>query len=83
MKRIFRVKAVWDPEAKVFYCQSDIEGLHIEAADLEEFEAIMMEVAPELIIANHRSALEIVEHSFKELVPAILWQHPETDKAAV
>ena len=34
MKRTFRVKAVWDVAAKVFYSQSDIEGLHIEAADL-------------------------------------------------
>ena len=54
MKRTFNVKAVWDDEAQVFYSQSDIEGLHIEAASLDEFEAIIIEEAPELIIANHR-----------------------------
>ena len=81
MKRVFRVKAVWDAEAEVFYSRSDIEGLHIEASDLEEFEAIMMDVAPELIIANHWTVLEIAEHSFKDLIPAILWQHPDTERA--
>lgn len=54
MKRTFTVKAVWDDEAQVFYAQSDIEGLHIEAASLDEFEAIIIEEAPELIMANHR-----------------------------
>ncbi len=54
MKRTFNVKAIWDDEAQVFYSQSDIEGLHIEAASLDEFEAIIIEEAPELIIANHR-----------------------------
>ena len=28
----FFVKAVWDEEAKVFYSDSDIVGLHIEFA---------------------------------------------------
>ena len=55
MKHTFRVKAVWDAEAGVFYAESDIEGLHIEAATLDEFESIMLEVAPELIMVNHRS----------------------------
>ena len=56
MKRTFSVKAVWDDDAQVFYAQSDIEGLHIEAASLDEFEAIIIEEAPELIMANHRAA---------------------------
>ena len=54
MKRTFTVKAVWDDEAQVFYAQSDIEGLHIEAVSLDEFEAIIIEEAPELIMASHR-----------------------------
>ena len=53
MKRIFSVKAIWDDEAQVFYAQSDIEGLHIEAASLDEFEEIILDAAPELILANH------------------------------
>ena len=56
MKRVFTVKAIWDDEAQVFYAQSDIQGLHIEAASLDEFEAIMLDAAPELIMVNHRSA---------------------------
>ena len=53
MKRTSSVKAIWDDEAQVFYAQSDIEGLHIEAASLDEFEEIMLDAAPELIMANH------------------------------
>jgi len=72
MKRTFSVKAIWDDEAQVFYAQSDIEGLRIEAASLDEFEEIMLDAAPELIMANHRSAFEIAEHALKDLIPAIL-----------
>ncbi len=51
MERTFTVKAIRDNEAQVFYAQSDIEGLHIEAASLDEFEEIMLDAAPELIMA--------------------------------
>ena len=53
MKLTFSVKAIWDNEAQVFYVQSDIEGLHIEATSLDEFEEIMLDTAPELIMVNH------------------------------
>ncbi len=53
-KRVFSVSAVWDDEAKVHYSQSDIDGLHIEAATLEEFEDLLMELGPEMIRSNHR-----------------------------
>ncbi len=79
MKRTFTVKAVWDDEAQVFYAQSDIEGLHIEAASLDEFEEIIIDAAPELIMANHRSVSEIAERPLKDLIPAILWQRSETE----
>ena len=59
MKRTFTVKAVWDEEAQVFYAQSDVEGLHIEAVSLDEFEEIMLDSAPELIMANHRIGADI------------------------
>ena len=55
----YEVKAVWDAEAEVFYSESDIEGLHIEAATLDEFEAIMLDVAPELIMVNHFEILPV------------------------
>ena len=77
VKQTFRVKAIWDAEASVFYSESDIEGLHIEAATLDQFESVMLEVAPELIMVNHRSVTELAQHPLKDLIPAIVWQRPE------
>ena len=77
MKRSFFVRARWDDEAKVFYSDSDIDGFHIEAATVEEFEALMLEVAPELILSNHYNASELADTPLKDLVPAILWQRPD------
>jgi len=54
--RTFYVKPCWDKEARVFYTESDIEGLHVEAATLEEFRAVVMDAAAELIVANIGSA---------------------------
>ena len=82
MKRVFRVNAVWDTEAKVFYSQSDIEGFHIEASDVDEFESIMVDVAPELIVLNHRTAPNNGVCSPKEPIPVILWQLRGIQKAA-
>jgi hypothetical protein len=47
------VRAVWDEDAGVFYSESDISGLHIEAETIEAFQDVLFELAPELIIANH------------------------------
>lgn len=80
MKRTFTVKAVWDDEAEVFYAESDIEGLHIEAASLDEFEELIVDTAPELIMANHRSMSEISERPLKDMIPAILWERSETER---
>lgn len=55
--RCFSVRAVWDDDAKVFYAQSDILGLHVEAATLDEFEEIVMDTAPDLIVANHLTTM--------------------------
>jgi hypothetical protein len=77
MKRMFYVRARWDGEAKVYYSESDIFGLHIEAATIEEFEAVMNDVAADLIIANHYSAQDIATKPLRDLVPTILWQRPE------
>lgn len=51
-RRSFTVDAKWDDEAKVYYSESDIIGLHIEAETLEEFEQVMMQEAPDLIVAG-------------------------------
>ena len=73
MKRKYLVTALWDPDAHiVFYSESDIEGLHIEADTMEEFEAVMVELAPDLIIANHLSPDELVEVPLRELIPSIV-----------
>lgn len=52
-KRMFNVTAHWDDEAQVFYSDSDIIGLHIEAATIDAFEAVMIDMVPELVVANH------------------------------
>jgi len=77
MKRMFRISACWDEEAKVFYSESDIIGLHIETKTIEEFEAVMEDVAIGLILANHITIPEKTTLPLEELIPAILWQRPE------
>ena len=52
-KRTFWVRARWDSEAQVYWSESDIRGLHIEAATLDEFQDVLREVVPDLIAANH------------------------------
>jgi hypothetical protein len=76
-KRTFSVRAVWDPEARVYYSESDIFGLHIETKSLDEFEEIMMAEGVNLIIANHVSAKDLASVPLRDLVPAIVWQRPE------
>ena len=80
-KRMYSVTAHWDDEANVFYSVSDIIGLHIEASTIDEFEAIMMDLAPGLVIANHVSKDELASLAPEDIIPAILWQRP-TGKAA-
>ena len=76
LKRMFYVKALWDEDAKVFYSESDIEGLHIESADIDLFEEIMFDTAIELIVANHISEPDLADTPLCELIPAIVWQKP-------
>jgi len=75
-KRMFSVTALWDDAAKVFYSDSDIIGLHIEAPTIEEFEVVMMDVAPGLVISNHVSKAELAALAPEDIIPAILWQRP-------
>ncbi|RIJ21561.1 DUF1902 domain-containing protein [Henriciella barbarensis] len=77
LQRSFFVRACWDEEAKVFYSESDIEGLHIETETIAEFEEIMRASAIELIIANHVSPQEMSSTPMKDLVPSIFWQPPQ------
>ncbi|WP_207105877.1 DUF1902 domain-containing protein [Rhizobium sp. CFBP 13726] len=82
MKRTFFIKAVWDEEARLFYSESDIEGLHIEAPDVDSFEDVIFDVAIDLIVANHISAEDLAHKPVKYLIPAILWQRPAEMTAA-
>lgn len=50
----FFVKPIWDEEAKVFYSESDIEGLYIEAESLPEFNEIATDIARGVVEANHK-----------------------------
>lgn len=52
MHQSYYVKASWDPEASVWISETDIPGLVIEADTLAEFEAVMVELAPEMLAAN-------------------------------
>lgn len=77
MQKSFYVRAVWDEVAEVFYSDSDIRGLHIEAKTPEEFEAVLKDTAAELILANHISPNELATLPMRDLIPTILWQKPE------
>lgn len=82
MKRTFFVRAIWDDEAKVFYSESDIDGLHIEAATVNAFEDVLFDAAIDLIVANHMSASDLADTPIRDLIPAILWERPVIVPAA-
>ena len=82
MKRTFFVRAIWDDEAKVFYSESDIDGLHIEAATVNAFEDVLFDAAIDLIVANHMSASDLADTPIRDLIPAILWERPVSVPAA-
>lgn len=74
MRKIFTISAVWDHEAKVYYAESDISGLHVEADTLEEFESEILEYAAELISANHLTPDELGSATPGKILPAILYK---------
>ena len=80
-QRVFHVTAIWDDDAKAYYCDSDIIGLHVEARTIDEFEAVMLDVAPGLIVDNHMSAEERASRSKEDPIPTILWQRPASKAA--
>jgi len=80
MQRTFKIVAIWDDEAKVFYSESDIKGFHIETKTVDQFEELITELAIELIIENHIGPEAIAAKPMRDLVPAILWQRPDNTK---
>jgi hypothetical protein len=79
--RSFLVSALWDDEAKVFYSDSDIIGLHIEEPTIKEFEATMMALAPALIMENHISKADVARKPIADLIPSIFFRPPECNLA--
>lgn len=77
VQRLFTVSARWDDEAQVYYSESDIVGLHIEAPNLDLFEEVLMDLAPGLIVANHLPAGDVETLRKEDLIPAIVWRRPE------
>lgn len=75
-KRTFFVRAVWDEDAEVFCSKSDIRVLPIEAATLAKFRSVLVDAAPELIVANHISAPDLAGTPLKDLLPTIVWEPP-------
>jgi hypothetical protein len=75
-KRTFFVRAIWDDEDQVFYSDSDILGLHIEADTIEEFRAVLAEVGPALIVANHITTPDLVHTPVKDWLPTIVCELP-------
>ena len=76
-QRTFHVSCLWDNEAGVYYAQSDIIGLHIEAATVEAFEALMHAFVPDLIVANHIDPKDFGRVPLRDLIPAWQWQRPD------
>jgi hypothetical protein len=48
----FSVQAIWDDEAGVFYSQSDLAGLHVEAKTFDAFVQLVHDLAPEVVADN-------------------------------
>jgi hypothetical protein len=78
----FYVKAIWDAEAGVWVSESDIIGLHVEAASLEEFEAAAAELGPQLIVENHITKRDLAQRSLSELIPWIKFRAPQNGGVA-
>ncbi len=77
VKRTFFVTACWDEDAEVFWSESDINGLHIEAATFEEFQSLVEELAPDLIFENHLRHEELGATRLKDLIPSVVLRAPE------
>jgi len=78
----FYIKALWDEESGVFYSESDIIGLHIEAATVEEFQAIMEDLAPAMVIENHVSKKDFSKKPILDMIPSIFFTSPSLGNAA-
>ncbi|MEM1302377.1 MAG: DUF1902 domain-containing protein [Pseudomonadota bacterium] len=76
MTNRFYVQPIWDAEAEVWITESNIEGLHLEAKSLPEFNDLVQEFAGELILANHMSDAEITRDTIGTSIPTVVIQQP-------
>lgn len=82
MRKSFDVSAIWDEDQKLWYSESDLIGLHVEAATFPEFQKLVHEFAAELIVTNHYSDDDL-ERDLREIIPAIvISQHEGPPRAA-
>jgi hypothetical protein len=65
MKQSYYVAAIWDAEASVWFSQSNIPGLVIEADTVAEFEKLMDRLAPEMLAINENIHNERVPVEFR------------------
>jgi RNase H-fold protein (predicted Holliday junction resolvase) len=70
----FEVTALWDEDAKVWYSESDIIGLHIEASTIEAFRKEVERHAADLIIENHLDPTALETGKLRDLIPTIFWR---------
>lgn len=49
----FYVRPVFDADAGVYYSESDIVGLHVEAGSIHEFNEIVRSIVHEIVLENH------------------------------
>ena len=75
----FHITAVWDEAVGVFYSDSNIVGLHIEAETIEEFRAIAIDLGPEMILANHVTNDDLLTKPLKDLIP-VIWGSTSGDR---
>ena len=68
----FHLTAVWDEDAGLFYSDSNIVGLHIEAETIEEFQAIALDLGPEMLLANHVTNGDLLTKPLKHLI-SVIW----------
>ena len=82
MKRTFTVTAHWDDKARVWFSESDITGLHIEAETVEAFERELHAHALDLVVANHVTKEDLATSPLAELIPAIFWRADDQHSTA-
>ena len=52
----YLIHAIWDEEAGVFYAESNVPGLHIEAETIQQFIEVIQDVVPQLLESNNARA---------------------------